>query len=56
MLPPIPSSGFRSKEDVAAVPGALLIPVRGAVPGPDPSTYAFTKVATQRNIYRIPVP
>jgi Tol biopolymer transport system component len=56
MLPPIPSSGFRSKEDAMAVPGARLIPVRGAVPGPDPSTYAFTKVATQRNIYRVPIP
>jgi len=26
MLPPIPASGFRSKEDVAALPGARLIP------------------------------
>ena len=27
-----------------------------AFPGAHPSMYAFTKVATHRNIYRIPVP
>jgi hypothetical protein len=26
------------------------------VPGPNPSTYAFAKVSTQRNIDRVPVP
>jgi DNA-binding winged helix-turn-helix (wHTH) protein/Tol biopolymer transport system component len=56
MLPPIPTSGFRSKEDVAALPGARLIPQQGAFPGTDPSIYAFTKVATHRNIYRVSVP
>ena len=25
-------------------------------PGPNPSVYAFMKVTTQRNIYRVPVP
>ncbi|HLK51551.1 MAG TPA: protein kinase [Bryobacteraceae bacterium] len=25
-------------------------------PGPDPSIYAYVKVSTQRNIYRVPVP
>jgi hypothetical protein len=55
-IPPIPASGFRSKEDVAAVPGARLIPEPGAFPGPNPSVYAFTKISTHRNIYRIPVP
>jgi hypothetical protein len=56
MLPPIPASGFRSKEDVAALPGARLIPEQGAFPGPNPAIYAFTKVATHRNIYRVSVP
>ena len=56
MLPPIPPSGFRSKEDVAELPGARLIPEEGAFPGPNPSIYAFTKVATHRNIYRVSVP
>jgi hypothetical protein len=56
MLPPIPASGFKSKEDVAALPGARLIPEQGAFPGPNPSIYAFTKVSTHRNIYRVSVP
>jgi eukaryotic-like serine/threonine-protein kinase len=57
ILPPIPSSGFPSKEAVAALPGARLISEEGGVfPGPNPSVYAFMKVATQRNIYRVPVP
>jgi len=53
-LPPIPASGFRTKEEVAALPGARLI-AEGAFPGPNPSVYAFTKFAIQRNIYRVPV-
>ena len=56
MLPPVPVSGFRSKEEVAALPGARLIPQEGVFPGPDPSIYAFTKAATHRNIYRVSVP
>ena len=56
MLPPIPISGFQSKEEVAALPGAQSIPEQGAFPGPNPSTYAFTRVATHRNIYRVPAP
>jgi Tol biopolymer transport system component/DNA-binding winged helix-turn-helix (wHTH) protein len=56
MVPPIPASGFRSKEDVAVLPGVRLIPELGAFPGPKPSVYAFTRVVTHRNIYRVRVP
>jgi Tol biopolymer transport system component len=56
MLPALPSSGFASKEAVAAFPGARLVSDEPNVfPGPDPSIYAFTRVATQRNIYRVSV-
>ena len=55
MLPPIPTAGFPSKEAVAALPGAQLIPQEGAFPGPHPGIYAFMKVSAQRNIYRVPV-
>jgi Tol biopolymer transport system component len=55
-LPPIPASGFQSKEAVAALPGARLVSEDSVFPGPDPSVYAFMRVATQRNIYRVPVP
>jgi serine/threonine protein kinase len=54
-LPPIPASGFRTKQDVAALRGVRLI-AEGAFPGPDPSAYAFTKFSIQRNIYRVSVP
>jgi eukaryotic-like serine/threonine-protein kinase len=53
MLPTIPRSGFRSKQAVAALPNVQLISKPGAFPGPDPSIYAFTKLTTQRNIYRV---
>jgi serine/threonine protein kinase len=57
LLPAIPRAGFESKEAVAALPGARLVSDEANVfPGPEPSTYAFTKVTTQRNIYRVPVP
>jgi len=57
LMPVVPASGFLSKDAVAALPGARLISEQDNVfPGPNPSIYAFTKIATQRNIYRVPVP
>jgi len=56
MLPPIPAAGFQSKEQVLALPGVRRLPEEQVFPGPNPSVYAFMKVATQRNIYRVPVP
>ena len=41
-LPPIPASGFRTKQEVAALPGARLIPEPEAIAGPNPSVYAST--------------
>jgi hypothetical protein len=38
------------------LPGARRIPQEFPFTGPDPSLYALTKVAIQRNIYRVPVP
>lgn len=55
-LPDIPVGGIQSKEGVAALPGARLISEQDrSFPGPNPSMYAFVKVSTQRNIYRVPV-
>ena len=57
MLPPLPASGIRSPGfDAASVLGAKVLPQERAVGGPDPSVYAFIRVTTHRNIYRIPVP
>jgi hypothetical protein len=55
-MPPVPASAFPSKEAVAALAGARLVSEQSVYPGPHPSIYAFTKIATQRNIYRVPVP
>ena len=56
VLPPIPAAGFRTKQEVTASPGARLIPEPSAFAGPKPSVYAFTRFATQRNIYSVSVP
>jgi len=57
VLPPIPAGGIKSKDGVAALAGARLISEQDRPwPGPNPSTYAFARVSTQRNIYRVPVP
>jgi serine/threonine protein kinase/WD40 repeat protein len=56
MLPLIPEKGVQSREAVTALRGARLISEQERTfPGPSPSVYAFMKVSTQRNIYRIPV-
>jgi eukaryotic-like serine/threonine-protein kinase len=52
----LPASGIPSPAAAAALPGALMIPQQRAFGGPDPSVYAFAKVTTHRNIYRIAVP
>ena len=57
VLPPVPTSGFESKDAVAALPGARLVSeAEWVFPGPNPSLYAFMRVAAQRNIYRVLVP
>jgi Tol biopolymer transport system component len=56
MLPALPPGGVQSRGDLMALPGARLIADRIAVPGPDPTTYAFSRISAQRNLYRIPLP
>ena len=55
-LPRIQASGFHSDEDIARLPGAREIGERQVVLGPSPNIYAFYRGATQRNLYRVPVP
>jgi hypothetical protein len=54
-LPSIPPGGFRTEADVAAVPGARVLPYGDVGPGPSPATYAFSRVTSARNLYRIPL-
>jgi len=56
-LPDIAAAGLQSKEAVGAIRGARLIANEPhTFPGPNTSVYAFMKVTTQRNIFRVPVP
>jgi serine/threonine protein kinase/Tol biopolymer transport system component len=53
-FPAMPAEGFRSEQEVSAIPGARKIDAVG-VPGPSPDVYAFYRRTTQRNLYRIPI-
>ena len=55
-LPSLTAAGLPSKQAVAALPGAVLVSDGVVFPGPNPQVYAYMKVSTQRNIYRVPVP
>jgi Tol biopolymer transport system component len=56
VLPETPADGFRSDEEIARVPGGRRIEGRLVTLGPTPDVYAFYRGATQRNLYRIPIP
>lgn len=56
VLPNIPAGGFRNEAEIAALPGVEVIPYGDVAPGPSPSVYAFSRVTTTRNLYRIPLP
>ena len=55
-LPLLTAVGLPSKRAVAALPGAVLVSDGVVFPGPTPRLYAYMKVSTHRNIYRVPVP
>jgi hypothetical protein len=55
-IPALPDAAIASFKQAAAWPGARIIQERSAFVGADPSVYAFFRVTSQRNIYRIRVP
>jgi DNA-binding winged helix-turn-helix (wHTH) protein/Tol biopolymer transport system component len=55
-IPALPDGGITSAKQATAWPGAQVIHERYAFVGADPSVYAFFRVTTQRNIYRVRVP
>jgi serine/threonine protein kinase len=55
VLPPMPPGGYRTEGDIAAVPGVQVLPYGDVASGPSPSVYAFSRVTTTRNLYRIPL-
>ena len=57
LLPTVASrQGLRVFRDAANLPGAKTFAEPRAFGGADPSVYAYPRVTTHRNIYRIPVP
>jgi Tol biopolymer transport system component len=55
-FPQLPSSGFESHRDLLALTGVQIIEEEDVFPGPSPAVCAFTRKATQRNLYRISIP
>jgi WD40 repeat protein len=58
LAPALPAEGFAglSANDIEGFPGAKAFPELRTFGGPDPSLYAYPRLTTHRNIYRIPVP
>ena len=52
-VPPVPEKGFRTIEDAAKALGGTAIADPRAYPSDDPEVYAFPKVSSHRNIYRV---
>jgi serine/threonine protein kinase/Tol biopolymer transport system component len=55
-LPPVPATGLESMAAASKLPGARLLPDARVFSSADPSIYAFPRVSTHRNIYRVSVP
>ena len=56
LLPPLRPSGYRTIEEAALALGAKPMPEKRLFGGPSLAVYAYPRVTTHRNIYRIPVP
>jgi hypothetical protein len=54
-LPDLPASGIDLSAGGTYPPGTRVIEHGSLSPGPDPSTYVFTKTDLQRNLFRIPL-
>jgi hypothetical protein len=54
-VPDLPAAGVASVEEAASLPGVRVIDHGNVSPGRDLSVYAFTKITTQRNLYRVPI-
>jgi serine/threonine protein kinase len=56
ILPPLPPAGIETMAAAVRLPGARLLPHARVFPSADASIYAFPRVSTHRNIYRVTVP
>jgi eukaryotic-like serine/threonine-protein kinase len=56
LVPSLPPGKLGWASSAGKLPGAKALPEPRAFGGADPSVYAYPRVTTHRNIYRIPVP
>jgi Tol biopolymer transport system component len=54
-LPDIPPGGFQTEAQIAALPGVVMLPYGDLAFGSSPDVYAFSRITTTRNLYRIPI-
>jgi serine/threonine protein kinase/Tol biopolymer transport system component len=54
-LPDLPAAGISVADGAVGLPGTLTIEDGLILPGPDSSTYLFTRTDSQRNLFRIPL-
>jgi len=52
-LPKVPNGGYRSEQELRAAATQMI--EAAASPGPDSSSYSFSKVSSHWNLYRIPL-
>lgn len=56
MLPAIPQSQTLTASDLARIPGAIQINESSVAPGMNKDAFAFTRVSTHQNLFRIALP
>jgi len=52
-MPPLPKQGIKSERDLTSLPGVRVIGEKDVFAGPNPSAYAFRRLAYSSNIYRV---
>ena len=55
VLPAMPPNGFQNEQEIAATTGVESIPYGDVALGPTPDVYAYSRITTTRNLYRIPL-
>jgi serine/threonine protein kinase len=55
MFPELPAAGIRTLADLRKVPGVQIVPSPDAVPSPIGGRYAFIKMESRWNLYRVPL-
>jgi hypothetical protein len=54
MLPELPAGGFRSEQELAAIPGVEILEHADVALG-STGTYVYSQESVNRNLYRIPL-